>query len=671
LRDAWRSRHCRRSTASFEWLTFQAILLSRKVPSWGVKLIVPAVGAMLALSAALAAACFVKAFGVSFLGRPRTTMAATAQEVDRWSLAAMFIFTGRVSSSESSPARFIDALAPVSEHAGGRAHAAASADPWLSIVPIAESRAPITGSWSSVFITVSTFAAIQIIHRFASRAVRRGPAWDCGFPDPSPATQYTGGGFAQPIRRVFGKSYSWRATGEMPPPGDLRAARLTVTLRDLVWDVIYAPVAGAIWLARRQTQPSAVPTIRKYLSLVFALLVNPPVLPHACDAGMVLNLRFSSPRRADAARARPRAAAPGLHAQGQARLLRRQGPPILQPTAICCALIRKEVVLAENASWLFRSGPYMIFAATWWQPRWSRLSRPDCSSADRRPDCDHRAYRFVAILPALVGMDVGTAFGGIGSSREMMFASLAEPAMMMIRVHACAHCRLHSALGGGRVHADECQPALSLGLALIALIIVALAENARIPVDNPATHLELTMVHEAMVLEYSGRHLAVLELAAALKLLLYLSLIACIFMPWGIAPAGGGPAAYATGLASFLAKIAVGGFALALFETSIAKMRVFRVPDFLALRLMLGLLGCFCSCVTDLLMNSPRHQRNAQEVRHPEHAHLGDRGLEQGQRKAAHGNLCEKACQAGRIGRRPAARRAIPHGMKMQAMSER
>jgi formate hydrogenlyase subunit 4 len=132
---------------------------------------------------------------------------------------------------------------------------------------------------------------------------------------------------------------------------------------------------------------------------------------------------------------------------------------------------------------------------------------------------------------------------------------------------------------------------VSLGLALAALVIVALAENARVPVDNPATHLELTMVHEAMVLEYSGRHLAVLEFAAALKLLLYISLIGCIFVPWGLAPVGSGLNAYAVGLASYLGKLAVGGFLLVLFETSIAKMRVFRVPDFLGIALMLGLLG--------------------------------------------------------------------------------
>jgi formate hydrogenlyase subunit 4 len=132
---------------------------------------------------------------------------------------------------------------------------------------------------------------------------------------------------------------------------------------------------------------------------------------------------------------------------------------------------------------------------------------------------------------------------------------------------------------------------VSLGMAAVALIIVAVAENARIPVDNPATHLELTMVHEAMVLEYSGRHLAMIELAAAMKLLLYVSLIACIFLPWGMAAAGGGLSAYATGVATYAAKLLAGGFLLVLFETSIAKMRVFRVPQFLGAALMLGLLG--------------------------------------------------------------------------------
>jgi formate hydrogenlyase subunit 4 len=188
-------------------------------------------------------------------------------------------------------------------------------------------------------------------------------------------------------------------------------------------------------------------------------------------------------------------------------------------------------------------------------------------------------------------MDVGTSFGGIGSSREMMFASLAEPAMIMIvfTVALIAGSTQLSAVADFMLAHVTLR--VSLGLALVALIIVALAENARIPVDNPATHLELTMVHEAMVLEYSGRHLAVLELAAALKLLLYISLIACIFFPWGLAPLGSGPAAYAIGATSYAGKLLAGGFLLALFETSIAKMRVFRVPEFLGVALMLGLLG--------------------------------------------------------------------------------
>jgi len=142
---------------------------------------------------------------------------------------------------------------------------------------------------------------------------------------------------------------------------------------------------------------------------------------------------------------------------------------------------------------------------------------------------------------------------------------------------------------------------VSLGLALIALIIVAIAENARIPVDNPATHLELTMVHEAMVLEYSGRHLALIDLAASLKLLLYVSLIGCLFVPWGMAASGTGMAALALGVVSYLGKLAAGGILLAVFETSIAKMRVFRVPEFLGAALMLGLLATLLRFVSGSL----------------------------------------------------------------------
>jgi formate hydrogenlyase subunit 4 len=193
---------------------------------------------------------------------------------------------------------------------------------------------------------------------------------------------------------------------------------------------------------------------------------------------------------------------------------------------------------------------------------------------------------------ALAGLDVGTSFGGIGSSREVMIASLAEPAMIMI-VFTLALTAGSTQLATVVAYMNSSEPGLriSLGLVLFALTIVAIAENARIPVDNPATHLELTMVHEAMILEYSGRHLALIELSAALKLLVYMSAIACLFAPWGLVTTGASPGGLAIGVIVYLGKLMAGGFLLAVFETAIAKMRVFRVPEFLGVALMLGLLG--------------------------------------------------------------------------------
>jgi formate hydrogenlyase subunit 4 len=283
----------------------------------------------------------------------------------------------------------------------------------------------------------------------------------------------------------------------------------------------------------------------------------------------------------------------GVVRKTKARLLRRRGPSVLQPYRDLVRLMRKEVVLAETASWLFRVIPYLIFAATWVAASLVPTFRAGLLfswSAD--------LIAIIALLGsarfflALAGLDVGTSFGGIGSSREVMIASLAEPAMIMI-VFTLALVAGSTQLStmAGFLLSPAVGLRVSLGLALIALIMVAIAENARIPVDNPATHLELTMVHEAMVLEYSGRHLALIELSASLKLLLYLSLIACLFVPWGLSAPGTGLAGVAVGFLSYAGKLAGGGFLLALFETSIAKMRVFRVPEFLGAALMLGLLG--------------------------------------------------------------------------------
>ncbi|HXW70505.1 MAG TPA: NADH-quinone oxidoreductase subunit H [Methylocella sp.] len=276
----------------------------------------------------------------------------------------------------------------------------------------------------------------------------------------------------------------------------------------------------------------------------------------------------------------------------KARFLRRSGPPILQPYRDLLRLLRKETVLADHASWLFRSTPYLVFATTW-----VAAALVPTFATGLLFSWSGDLIAVIALLGsarfflALAGMDVGTSFGGLGSSRETMFASLAEPAMIMIifTVSLIAGSTQLSEIAASTL--SHYQLRVSFGLALIGLAIVAIAENGRIPVDNPATHLELTMVHEAMILEYSGRHLAMIELASALKLLLYLSVIACIFAPWGLATANGDARAFVYGVLAYLAKLAIGGFLLALFEVSTAKMRVFRVPDFLGAALMLGLLG--------------------------------------------------------------------------------
>ena len=282
----------------------------------------------------------------------------------------------------------------------------------------------------------------------------------------------------------------------------------------------------------------------------------------------------------------------GVIRKVKARLLRRQGASIFQPWRDILRLFRKEVIIADNASWIYRFAPYIIFALT-------------CVAASLVPTfATGLIFSWSAdliVIASLLGgarfflalacMDIGTSFGGIGSSREVMFGSLAEPALIMIVfiVSLVAGSTQLTEIASFMLSNTELR--VSIGFALIALVIVVIAENGRIPVDNPATHLELTMVHEAMILEYSGRHLAIIELASALKLLLYISIIACVFFPWGLAPHDASLREMAQGVFFYIIKLSVSGFLLALFETSIAKMRVFVVPEFLGGALILGLLG--------------------------------------------------------------------------------
>jgi hydrogenase-4 component B len=257
-----------------EWLTFQAILLSPQLPQWALKFLVPAVGGLLALSAALAASCFVKAFGITFLGRARTAVAREARETDRYSLAAMLALAALCLVAGVLPAYFIDALAPAVARAVGAAMPPQTAFAWLTIVPIAESRSSYNGLLLFAFVAVAASLAAWVIHRFASHAIRRADAWDCGFPDPSPATQYTAGSFAQPIRRVFG-TVVFRARERilMPPPGDPRPAQLHVELQDRLWDALYAPIAGIVAFCADGLNRVQFLTIRGYLTLVSGALV--------------------------------------------------------------------------------------------------------------------------------------------------------------------------------------------------------------------------------------------------------------------------------------------------------------------------------------------------------------------------------------------------------------
>jgi formate hydrogenlyase subunit 3/multisubunit Na+/H+ antiporter MnhD subunit len=257
-----------------EWLVFQAILISPQLTAPALKIVIPAVGALLALAAALTAAAFVRAFGIAFLGRPRSAAAREAKETDGWSLAAMTLLAALCLAAGVLPGLVMDAMAPAVRGLAGGTLATQAAQPWLSIVPIGAARSSYNGLLVLAFILASAGLAAFAIHRLASHAFRRAPAWDCGFPDPDPALQYTASSFAQPIRRVFGRfAFAVREEVDMPPPGDLRPARFRAVVHDRLWDTLYAPIAGAVDNVAGRLNHLQFLTIRRYLSLVFLALV--------------------------------------------------------------------------------------------------------------------------------------------------------------------------------------------------------------------------------------------------------------------------------------------------------------------------------------------------------------------------------------------------------------
>jgi formate hydrogenlyase subunit 4 len=278
--------------------------------------------------------------------------------------------------------------------------------------------------------------------------------------------------------------------------------------------------------------------------------------------------------------------------QCRAWLQNRSAPGLLQPYRLLAKLFEKEVVLAANASSLFRAAPYLVFGCL---ALAAAIVPALGTDLPLNPAAD--AIALVGLLAlarffiALAGMDIGTAFGSMGARREMMVGFLAEPALLMVLFTASliSHSTSLTTIVETLAHREfVIYP--SMAFAGVAFTMVSLAENARIPVDNPATHLELTMIHEAMVLEYSGRHLAMIEWAASLKLFVYSCIGLALFFPFGVA-AGGDWLGLVLALPALVAKLAVGGAALALIETLSAKMRIFRAPEFLGTAFMLAVLA--------------------------------------------------------------------------------
>ena len=278
--------------------------------------------------------------------------------------------------------------------------------------------------------------------------------------------------------------------------------------------------------------------------------------------------------------------------QWRARLQNKSAPGLLQPYRVLHKLFNKESVLAEHASSLFRMTPYIVFGCMLLACAIVPTLSTDLPLS---PAADAIAlvglFALARVFISLAAMDVGTAFGSLGARREMLVGFLAEPALLMILFCASMISRSTSltTIVETLAHRDlAIYP--SLLVAGVAFTMVALAENARVPVDNPETHLELTMIHEALILEYSGRHLALLEWAASLKLFAYSGIGLALFLPWGVAQANA-PLALLLALPALLAKLAVGGIFLALIETLSAKMRIFRVPEFLATAFLLAVIG--------------------------------------------------------------------------------
>ena len=497
-------------------------------------MLVPVAAAVVALAAALAGYVMVKFYGVVFLGQPREANLAEAHDAGIWEraglvwLAAGCIAARRRAGDGDRPDRPGHAHAhrlrhrPAWRRAGCSSRRSARARELRPLLFLAGHR--------RVLIALAWLA----VRLFYHGRVRRAPPWDCGFPQTrTRACRTRAEGFGQPMRQVFEPFF--RIAAQVPTPLDARP-RYRVTAEDHLWYWLYLPVARGVGGVTRLVTLLQRGRISVYLTLQ---------LRHAARAAAVRPMISwppdsspNSPR--SCSRCCSRRMLTGWVNQCRAWLQNKSGPGSCSPTACSTKLFGKDVVLAHNASPLFRVAPYVIFGCMALAAAIVPMLGTDLplnAAADAIALVGMLALARVFI--SLAAMDIGTAFGTLGARREMMVGFLAEPALLMVLFTASliSHSTSLATIVETLAHLEfVIYP--SLAFAGVAFTMVSLAENARIPVDNPATHLELTMIHEAMVLEYSGRHLALIEWAASLKLFVYSCIGIALFFPFGIAEGG-------------------------------------------------------------------------------------------------------------------------------------
>ena len=567
-----------------EWLLLQAFLFTPSLPQGFVNMLVPLAAAALVLTAALTGYVMVKFYGIVFLGRPRESNLAYARDAGRYERVALAYLAAGCVLLGVFPVNVIEFIDPINVMLIGSAAAPKMAGNWLFLAPINADRSSYSPLIVLVVIVGVVLLTIQIVHRFYHGRVRIAPAVGLRISAADAADAGHGGGLrpADPpgFRAVLPDAA--RAADAFRQ----RAALFGAGRRPLLVLALRADrPRRRMGRARRRPHPAGTHFGLSDLQLLHAsgaAVLRP--MNTAGFASQFLQLAIAV------------ALAPllvGWVNQCRAWLANKSAPSLFLPYRTIRKLFAKDAVVAENASAIFRTMPYIVFGAMCC----AAAIVPSLATAmpfARAADAIALVglFALARVFMALAAMDIGTAFGSLGARREMFVGFLAEPALLMVLFTA--------SLISGSTSLTTIVDTLahrelaiypSLAFAGVAFTMVSLAENARIPVDNPATHLELTMIHEAMILEYSARHLALIEWAAALKLFNYSCIGLALFFPVGIAAAGDGWQAILGAAPMLIVKLAIGGALLALIETLSAKMRIFRAPEFLGTAFLLAVLG--------------------------------------------------------------------------------